>query len=249
MSSGFRRDWLPRWHNRGSKCPSQCSICPCRSMGTSPAPTTIQPDLLGLGPDRVSHIDVDVQADAGARQFSAESDSNPAVMVILSNSLCRRVLGIEDEPDGDGDGGYLADQDEYVFGMILETVGGQVYVARPVRQARLRPSIRIDPHALSAPGDPENLRGRRAGSTRPLVSRFASPCAGDPGIVGRPRSPWSLESQHDLQGVANGVLGAAERSGHLDQCRRPSTLSPKPAAQCFPCDLRPFAVAKPDHID
>jgi hypothetical protein len=33
-------------------------------------------------------------------------------MVIVSNGLCGRMLGIEDEPVGDRDGGYLADQEE-----------------------------------------------------------------------------------------------------------------------------------------
>jgi hypothetical protein len=40
------------------------------------------------------------------------------------------MLGIEDEPVGDRDGGYLADQEECMLGAILETVGGQVYVTR-----------------------------------------------------------------------------------------------------------------------
>ena len=60
---------------------------------------------------------------------------------------------------------------------------------------------------------------------------------------------WSLESQHDLQGVANRALGTVERSGHLDQCCRSGTLSAKPAAQRLPRVVRPFAVAKPDDID
>ena len=67
--------------------------------------------------------------------------------------------------------------------------------------------------------------------------------------VRRPPFLWSLESQHDLQGVANRALGTAEGSGHLEQCCRPGFLSSKPAAQRLPRDLSAFAVAKPNHID
>ena len=45
------------------------------------------------------------------------------------------------------------------------------------------------------------------------------------------------------------ALGTAEGSGHLDQRRRPGTLSSKPAAQRLPRDLCPFPMAQPDHID
>src|SRR5512146_2179947 len=95
----------------------------------------------------------------------------------------------------------------------------------------------------------KGLPWRRAESVRPLVPRFASPCAGGRGTVGRSQSLWSLESQHDFQGVANRALGTAEGSGHLDQRRRPGTLSSKPAAQRLPRDLCPFPMAQPDHID
>src|SRR5579885_1367806 len=66
----------------------------------------------------------------GTRQFSAESDADPAVLVIVSNGLCSRMLGIEYEPVGDRDSGYIADQDEHTLGAILEALGGQVYVTR-----------------------------------------------------------------------------------------------------------------------
>ena len=39
--------------------------------------------------------------------------------------------------------------------------------------------------------------------------------------VRRPPFLWSLESQHDFQGVANRALRTAAGSGNLDQRRRP----------------------------
>ena len=42
--------------------------------------------------------------------------------------------------------------------------------------------------------------------------------------VRRPPFLWSLESRHDLQGVANHALCTAQGLGNLDQRRRPGTL-------------------------
>jgi hypothetical protein len=42
--------------------------------------------------------------------------------------------------------------------------------------------------------------------------------------VRRPPFLWPLRSQYDLQGVVNRALGTMERSGHLEQCRRPRTF-------------------------
>jgi hypothetical protein len=42
-------------------------------------------------------------------------ENSQDLRVILSNGLRGRMLGIEDEPVGDRDGGYLADEDEYVL--------------------------------------------------------------------------------------------------------------------------------------
>jgi len=58
-----------------------------------------------------------------------------------------------------------------------------------------------------------------------------------------------LASQDDIESVANGALGAMERSCHLKQRRGPGALLSQPAAQRLPRDIRALTVAEPDHID
>ncbi len=51
-------------------------------------------------------------------------------MVVVSNGLCGRVLGVEGESVVDGYGGNLLYQEEHMLGAILEIVRRQVYVTR-----------------------------------------------------------------------------------------------------------------------
>ena len=67
-------------------------------MSTVPSSNRGSRTCCGLGQIGSAHIDVDVQADRGARQCSAESDADSAVMVLVTNSLCGGMLGIEEEP-------------------------------------------------------------------------------------------------------------------------------------------------------
>lgn len=118
-ASKRRNDLLREHHLEWIASNGKCAIQQPREM-----------DLLWLRPDGVAHIDVYVQVNRGTRQCPVERDANRPVLIVVSDGLCGRMLGIEDESDVDLYGGDLADQAEQVRGAILESTRGQVDVAR-----------------------------------------------------------------------------------------------------------------------